>query len=95
MLELSNIRYLVGNEILSPTKIICWFKKNLFKRIFRPKTYLFTKYMCQKMFGQKKMLTHKHKGLQKIGCKKFGQNRFSNSWDIPNMNKFRQDKCCI
>ena len=26
---------------------------------------------------------------------KFGQNRVSNSWDIINMNKCRQDKCCL
>ena len=25
---------------------------------------------------------------------KFGKNRVSNSWDIPDMDKCRQDKCC-
>ena len=26
---------------------------------------------------------------------KFGQNRISNYWDIPNMDKCHQDKCCL
>ena len=26
---------------------------------------------------------------------KFGQNRVSNSWDIPDMDKCRHDKCCL
>ena len=25
----------------------------------------------------------------------FGPNRFSNNWDIPVMDKFRRDKCCL
>ena len=26
---------------------------------------------------------------------KFGQNWVNNSWDIPDMDKYRQDKCCM
>ena len=26
---------------------------------------------------------------------KFGQNQVTNSWDIPDVDKCRQDKCCL
>ena len=38
----------------------------------------------------RKNLVHNNWGPQKIGFKKF-----SNSWDIPDMDKCRLDKCCI
>ena len=47
------------------------------------------KYFSQKMFCPKKILAHKNKDPQKIGCTNFGQNRVSNSWTIPDMDKCR------
>ena len=38
------------------------------------------------------MLVPKIKAPKKL-VRKFSQNWVSNSWDIPDMDKFRQDKC--
>ena len=64
------------------------------------KNFGVNKYFGPKRFGPKvfltKMVWSKKISVQnKICSKKIGQNRVSYSWDIPDLDKFRQDKCCL
>ena len=74
-------------------------KKTLVIKIWSPKICgsknVSEKNLRSTNFWAKKILVPKNYGCQKIGSKNFGQNRVSNSWDIPDMGKYRQGKCCL
>jgi len=52
------------------------------------------KILCLEKVLSKNILVHKNYDSKKIGSKKFGQNRTSNSWDIAYMDKCHQGICC-
>ena len=53
------------------------------------------KKIWSKEIWSKNILAHKNDEPQKIGSKKFGQNRSSNSWDIADMDKCHQGICYL
>ena len=69
----------------------CWALRKL---LIKKKRFLVWKNFVTKKVWSKNILVHKNYDSQKIGSKKFGQNRTSNSWDIAYMDKCHQGICC-
>ena len=72
-----------------------WSEKLRVKKILGPKKFRVQKYLDTKIFGHKiELKKFKSKKIWDLPLK-FGQNWVSNSWDIPDIYKYRQNKCWL
>ena len=70
-------------------------QKNVRSKNFGSKKFRSEKLFGPKKFGWNKIFVQYNLGPQKVKPKKFVEHFVSNSWDIPDMDKCRQEKCCL
>ena len=95
-----------GKSIFVKKKIMTklFFGKNFFGKIFLSefffgensflKIFFSWKFFYQDFFDFLWQLEYVQDGPRNLSLK-FGQNRVSDSWDIPDMDKCHKDKCCL